>query len=508
MAIIAWFLIIGLGALSIAAFARRYAQFGVFFGGTAIIAATATLVHFGALTVLVLCILWTVALVATVLLKANADFWVTLGVLILSAFLLLLTPLGNATSSPGDSTKAQAIEVATADGKSRQLDYVTNDASKPVSGKDVNTATTPPSLDDGKGPVHSWTELVQRVNGLPKAKHDAYVAAINSRSQYLGTWDDVQQYAALEKKDKNLDTRVIIVLNSDVTDKQARDAVRSDVGDATDKLPIVRISGALVNTRGVDAGKIEDFADGRAQIRVILTTPVVKKDDTGGTKVAADTDAASKGTGVLTECTNPSTGIVHHPKPIPVPPKKTHKPPTSTKTPPVTTPPSSTPPTSTPPTTTPPTTTPPTTTPPTTTPPTTTPPTTKPPTCPPGQTGTPPNCLETKGPVPYPSDKPSDNKTQGPPETKAPVETHPADPTDKPGDEVTDVPAPGATQGPTHEVTQPPATGAPTDDDKGTGIPEPKESSTPAASMALFPFGGGLLAWGLRRRRDKAAARR
>lgn len=88
------------------------------------------------------------------------------------------------------------------------------------------------------------------------------------------------------------------------------------------------------------------------------------------------------------------------------------------------------------------------------------------------------------------------------------METHPADPTDKPGDEVTNVPAPGATQEPTHEVTQPPATGAPTGDDKGTGIPDPDQSSTPANSMALFPFGGGLLAWGLRRRRDKAAARR
>lgn len=457
-------------------------------------------------------LIWIIALCVVTFNKRNDGFWPAFLLSVL-AWTLILLPFGSTVfqSAPSAPT-AQALTVEM-DGKTRQLDFVSSaDASKPLAGKDVNTETTPPSLDDGKGPVHSWTELVQRVNGLPKAKKDAYIAAINARSRFLGTWDDVQQYAAMEKKD-DLDTRVVLIINSTVTDKEARDAVRTDVGDATDKLPIVRVSGALVNTRGVDAGKIEDFADGRSQIRVILTTPVVKKDGKDNAKPVANTDAASKGTGVLTECTNPSTGIVRHPTPHTVPPKKTSPPPSvppttpsttppttrpptttpPTTTPPTTTPPTTTPPTTTPPTTTPPTTTPPTTTPPTTTPPTTTPPTTTPPTTTPPTT-TPPEETPTKGPVPYPTDKPGGNKTPDPVETTAPVEHHPADPTTKPGDEAPDVPADGATHQPTAEPTQPPASHAPTDDAPG-GTPSDPDGNA-LAGLGAVP----LLGLGLRRR--------
>jgi MYXO-CTERM domain-containing protein len=210
-------------------------------------------------------------------------------------------------------------------------------------------------------------------------------------------------------------------------------------------------------------------------------------------------------TDTLARCGN----SVFKTKPKHIPPGKTDEhppketpPPTSITTPPTSTPPTTTPPTTTPPTTTPPTTTPPTTTPPTTTPPTTTPPTTTPPeTCPPGQTGTPPDCLQTKDPDDNHHDDGDNGKppatTEGPVDTATPVETQPADPTDQPGDEATDEPADGATHQPTAEPTQPPATGAPTDDEPG-GTPTDPDGNAVAGMFAAPLLGLGAL-W--RRRR-------
>lgn len=387
----------------------------------------------------------------------------------------------------------EVISVDRGNGQTQTLPHVGDKpdatADKPLAGADaVNDTTAPPTLKDGKGPVTSWTNLVERVEALPKDQRDAYIKAINARSKFLGTWEDVKRYAALEKEQKGLDTRVILILNSDVTDQQARDALRKKMGDVVDHLPIVRASGDLINTRGVETGKIEDFGDGRSQIRVILTVPLW---DAKEKKYVANLEAAKKGTGILVECTNPATGIVPKPHVIIVPPKKTPPPPG--KTPPATThttpPPTSTttpPPTST--TTPPPTTT----TPPPPTETTTPPPTTTTP--PPPTTTPPPEETPTKGPVPHESGKPTVGPPSGQPESSAPVESHPADPTTKPGDEVTSVPAPGATQEPSSDPKPDPVgTQAPTD---GTTIPDPDATTSPAITPTAMEVqqGNGSIA--------------
>jgi MYXO-CTERM domain-containing protein len=79
------------------------------------------------------------------------------------------------------------------------------------------------------------------------------------------------------------------------------------------------------------------------------------------------------------------------------------------------------------------------------------------------------------------------------------VENHPANPTTKPGSEVTDVPAPGATQETTHPATPAPtATGAPSADNPGTGSGDPDGGNTVAGAFALPLLGLGAF-W--RRRR-------
>lgn len=75
-----------------------------------------------------------------------------------------------------------------------------------------------------------------------------------------------------------------------------------------------------------------------------------------------------------------------------------------------------------------------------------------------------------KGPVPLPSGGLPPATTTGSTETIPPVEPTVAHPTGKPGDEVTTVPAPGATQEPSQPKPTPLPTVAPT---SGTSIPDP-----------------------------------
>jgi hypothetical protein len=79
-------------------------------------------------------------------------------------------------------------------------------------------------------------------------------------------------------------------------------------------------------------------------------------------------------------------------------------------------------------------------------------------------------------------------------ESSAPPVSHPADPTTKPGDEDTTVPAPGATQEPTQETKPSPVgTEAPSD---GTTIPDPDATTSPAITLtaAEVQQGNGSIA--------------
>jgi hypothetical protein len=441
-------------------------------------------------------IFWLVGLVIAIRAKSfKRGYGAAFAVFIISVLMVAGNGLMSLSNSPHHATGSASV-IVDQNGKKTEMDLVSNDTgtseSKPISGTDTTSANLRPSLDDGKGPVVSWGNLVERVNALPADKKAAYIAAINQRSEYLGTWEDVQKYAAAEKG-TGVDTRVILVLNSSVTDQQARDTVGKTLGATANKLSVVQTTGALVNTRGVETGAIADFADERSQIRVILTTPV-KVNELGKIQLVANTKAAQSGVGVLTECTNPSTGIVTIVRRTPPSRTTSTAPKTSTSTSPSTATPtksSSTAPSTKPPTTT----TPPTTTPPTTAPPTTQPPATTPPaTCPPGQTGTPPECLATKDPgdnIPGPSGKPTAPAPSGPAETTPPKESNPANPGDKPGDEVT-APAPGATQTSRSSIPSAVPTVAPNPSSPGTGDKDP--------DMALASFtgsntsGGGMIA--------------
>jgi hypothetical protein len=477
-------------------------------------------------------IFWIAGLIWAMASNPSRGFTVALGVFGI-AFLLVMINIPLAMSSSRDQSveAAQFLTVQRDEnGPVQNLAFVSNTKTtspdNPVVGEEtVNTTNLQPSVDDGKGPVTSWTNLVERVNALPKDKKQAYIEAINQRSKQLGSWEQVEQYAALEKNGKLGDTRVILVLNSNLSDQQVRNEVRPYIGDAADKLLIVRAHGALINTRGVDSGQIEDFADNRSQVRVILAVPVKQK--SGGYVADKEGKGVERGYGILTECTNPSTGIVQNPNPKPyiptpstskTPTKQTSTPPSKTpppSSPPTTTPPTSGPPTSTPPTSNPPTSTPPTT-PPTSTPPTSTPPTSTPPTTPPTSTpptSTPPTSNPptstpptSKGPVIVPTGKPTVNP---PPaedkETVKPTYTQPADPTTRPGDEVTDVPAPGATKEPTRNVPTKDPTVAPEPTDPGTGDVDPDlvsmTTSTGGSSSLALLAAFGLVLYALFSRR-------
>jgi len=128
----------------------------------------------------------------------------------------------------------------------------------------------------------------------------------------------------------------------------------------------------------------------------------------------------------------------------------------------------------------------------TTTPSTSTSTTTTTPTCENG--GTPPECHNPKGTYTYPSGKPSDNKTTGPEETTAPVQTSKADPSIKPSQERTDVPVTGATSEPRTTTPTPVHTGE-------TSPPvDPDAAGLLFGGLGLFGGGGGMA---LRKMREK-----
>lgn len=396
---------------------------------------------------LAFCAAWCVALCVMVKVrKLYVEYAVSVVALIVVILAIVLTSVGSA--SDNSHTHADAVTPTT-------LPYKGNtggtSSSSPAFGDEAsNTTDLRPSLDDGEGPVASWRELVARVNAQPAGIRQAYIEAINARSASFGTWSDVLRYAEIEEE-TGVDTRVILALNTDVTEQLIRHIVREVVGgQAAGRLPIVYTTGELINTRGVDVEKIKDFRDGRSQVRVILTVPTAS---TTTVKLVANIAAARQGRGILVECRNPSTGIVRKPTPHPtgsITTQTTTSPsPSVTRTTPSNTPPV-TPPKTTSPTPTPsmtPTTAPPTTAPPTThpTPPVTTSPTPSPTPSATSPSPTPPATTPTKGPVPYPTEKPSDGPPPGSTESTPPVESHPADPTTRPGDEATE-PAPGATQ--------------------------------------------------------------
>ena len=178
-------------------------------------------------------------------------------------------------------------------------------------------------------PVRNWAEFVNCIGD-----QQWYKDGVDARSSKTGfTWSDIEKWA----KETDIDTRVIQVYNLEISDADARNQVRSLVGNDADKLPIARHA-CIVNTRGLEGNRMEDFVDCRKMVRVSLS-PIVYKDNRP-VSLRADT-------GIFVDCFNlwwiPQEIVKHGQPPAPrgtggnPPPGTTVPPGTGGPPPPVTT---------------------------------------------------------------------------------------------------------------------------------------------------------------------------
>lgn len=180
------------------------------------------------------------------------------------------------------------------------------------------------------GTLATWKSLVDCMGD-----QQWYIDGVNQMKSYTGfDWSDVKKWA---EGSKNIDARVIQVYNLEISDEDARDAVRSLIGDAADKLSVVR-HGDFVNTRGLEQGTVSPFLDRKQQVRVSLAPLVYTNGKPSGLRADA---------GVFVDCLN----IWAIPKAVgKVPPNPGRSVPPAPSNPPGTVPPTTVPPT-TPPTT-------------------------------------------------------------------------------------------------------------------------------------------------------------
>jgi len=314
-----------------------------------------------------------------------------------------------------------------------------------------------PTLLDGSlrftAQTLTWDGLVQRVGD-----QQWYIDGVNARAAQTGfNWDDVLKFAAANKvvddKVQGVNALAIQIFNRpDLTDEQARDEVRKYItpaeeaimGITVNDLPIQHINNGFTNTRNIGtfgSPQMGDYFDTSKMIRVSLM-PITFNE--AGEAVSLD---GSRGAGIFIDC-----GNLHWvpkamwtctdatcAKPV-CPPGTTGTPPNCITPPP---PPPVVPPW---------------------TPPTTTTPPPKTPTCPPGTTGTPPDCLTPKdwsksptngwtpleaGPL---TDGKESQRQQESGETRGNVTDHPVAPDTQSGDTTPDLPtgtvvAPEATPG-------------------------------------------------------------
>lgn len=280
------------------------------------------------------------------------------------------------STAANTASESGTVGVDNHDGSVTNLPLVTGtDATVVV---DTTTqAATPPLLDGSlrfTAQTLSWAGLVERVGS-----QQWYIDGINARAAQTGfTWDDVLKFAQANKvvngKIQGVNALAIQVFNLPVyatgspesvaQEKEIRDSVRkyitpdveSTIGMTVDQLPIQWINNGFVNTRKTgttESPAMSDYFDNEKMIRVSLMP--IKFDDKG---VAISLDG-SRGAGIFIDCGN------LHWVPVavwtcesnnscakpPCPPGMTGTPPNCV---------------------------------------------TPTPTCPPGTTGTPPNCLESK----------------------------------------------------------------------------------------------------------------
>ncbi|MGH7218351.1 MAG: hypothetical protein ACREGE_02830 [Candidatus Microsaccharimonas sp.] len=174
-------------------------------------------------------------------------------------------------------------------------------------------AATPPLLDGSlrfTAQTLSWAGLVERVG-----TQQWFIDGINERAAQTGfTWDDVLKFASVNKmkdgKVQGVNALAIQVFNQpNLTDEQARDMVRDyftpevekTIGMTVDELPIQRINNGFINTRQAGTAqspKMGEYFDTQNMVRVSLM-PI--KFDEKGAPVGLD---GSRGAGIFIDCGN------------------------------------------------------------------------------------------------------------------------------------------------------------------------------------------------------------
>jgi hypothetical protein len=209
---------------------------------------------------------------------------------------------------PDDGTAG----VADSDGELRSMPLI-DDNGVVVQGDSTDDPRSPASYKVAKeqGPFVTWADAVRVLGDL-----DWYVEAVNARKSKTGfDWEDIKKWATAD----GIDPRVIQVYSLEISDQEARDAVRELVGDAADRLPIARHMTCIVNTRGFGREKVQDFADCRKMVRVSLA-PIVY-DDKG------EPVGLRGNTGIFVDCFNiwwiPRQTIKQGPPPSGAPPVTT-----------------------------------------------------------------------------------------------------------------------------------------------------------------------------------------
>ncbi len=267
---------------------------------------------------------------------------------------------------------ADQVGVENADGTVAQLPLVSGTGDTIVIDT-TNMAATPPLLQpallDGSlqftAQTLTWAGLVERVGD-----QQWYIDGVNARAAQTGfTWDDVLKFASVNKmvdgKVQGVNSLAIQVFNlPNLTDEQVRNEVRKYITPEVEKtmgltvndLQIQRINSGFINTRNVGTKaypQMGEYFDTQHMVRVSMM-PITFDDK--GTAIGLD---GSRGSGVFIDCGNlhwVPKAVWHCTENC----EKPKCPPGTTGTPPncVTPPPE---------------------------------------VCPPGTTGTPPNCLQSKG---------------------------------------------------------------------------------------------------------------
>jgi hypothetical protein len=184
--------------------------------------------------------------------------------------------------------------VKDAGGKKKTVPLVTK-ASKTATVDTTKDAKTPASLPAGLCPVLvDWSSLVDCVD---KHNLDWYPKAVNQRKGSTGFgWSDIKRWA----KDTGVEVRAIEVYGKTISNSEARKRAAELVGKKVAKqLAIVRQPVCFDNTRGLEAGAMQDFVycpPNSRDVRVSLLPAVMKDGQITG---LLDTDS-----GVFIDCDN------------------------------------------------------------------------------------------------------------------------------------------------------------------------------------------------------------